>query len=396
MKSLFKYFFLFAIAGFYTGCKPSSTSDPAKSETTVIKDSLPVEKAITDSGINKVKETVKDTVVPAPVKMKRKDTISIIGVGDIMLGTTYPSDANYLAPDDGKFLLKPVEHILKNADITFGNHEGTLFNGIGTPKKCSDPTKCYSFKSPERYAQHLADAGFDLMSISNNHINDFGPEGRLSTYKSLKSVGLEAAGTLEVPFTTFMKDSIRYGLAAFSPNNGTIRMEDIQGAIRTVKYLDSICDIVIVSFHGGAEGISHQHITRKTEIFYGEDRGNVYEFTHKLIDAGADVIFGHGPHVTRALELYQGKIIAYSLGNFATYGRFNLKEENGIAPILKVYVDRKGNFIKGEITPIAQLGEGGPTIDESKKVIYKLKELTSIDFPETRLFIKDDGTIMVK
>jgi hypothetical protein len=84
------------------------------------------------------------------------------------------------------------------------------------------------------------------------------------------------------------------------------------------------------------------------------------------------------------------------MGNFATYGRFNLAGENGFAPIIKIFTDKKGNFIKGEIIPIAQLGEGGPVIDSSKAVVFKLRELTMTDFPEIGLSINDEGVISKK
>ncbi len=102
-----------------------------------------------------------------------------------------------------------------------------------------------------------------------------------------------------------------------------------------VRHLADTCDIVIVSFHGGAEGANYQHVTKDYEMYYTENRGNVYSFAHRMIDAGADVIFGHGPHITRAVEVYNERFIAYSLGNFCTYGRFNLSGPNGIAPVIK-------------------------------------------------------------
>ncbi|KKK93514.1 hypothetical protein LCGC14_2692140, partial [marine sediment metagenome] len=66
-------------------------------------------------------------------------------------------------------------------------------------------------------------------------------------------------------------------------------------------------------------------MTRESEIYLGYDRGNIYEFAHMVVDAGADVVFGHGPHVTRAAEIYKDRFIIYSLGNFCTYRRFNLR-----------------------------------------------------------------------
>ena len=157
--------------------------------------------------------------------------------------------------------------------------------------------------------------------------------------------------------------------------------------------LDSLNDIVIVSFHGGAEGKKYQHVTRKTEYFYGENRGNIYAFAHALIDAGADVVFGHGPHVTRAIEVYKERFISYSLGNFCTFARFNLQGENGIAPIMKLYTDHQGRFLKGRIIPVLQEGQGGPKIDPEGRAILKIRELTEKDFPETPLTIEETGII---
>jgi poly-gamma-glutamate capsule biosynthesis protein CapA/YwtB (metallophosphatase superfamily) len=330
----------------------------------------------------------------SPAQKGKKDTITIIGVGDIMLGTSYPK--GYLPPDDGKNLLTPVEAQLQNATITFGNHEGTLFDGKGTVKKCNDSTKCYAFKSPERYAQYLRKAGFDLMSVANNHSGDFGAEARLRTMQVLQNAGIANSGTIEKPFVVLEKGSVKYGLASFAPNNGTQSINNYKAAKEIVSFLDSLCDIVIVSFHGGAEGKSKQHVPRKNEIFLGENRGNVYKFARTVIDAGADIVFGHGPHVTRAVDLYKDRFIIYSLGNFATYGRFNLKGAAGIAPIMKVFVDSEGKFLKGEIIATKQGGEGGPVLDEDGAVIEKVRGLTREDFPESKLTISKHGIVKKK
>jgi hypothetical protein len=146
-------------------------------------------------------------------QQSKTDTISIIGVGDIMLGTSYPK--GYLPPNDGRNNLLAVEKILQNATLTFGNHEGTLFNGTGKPKQCVDSTKCFAFKSPEHYAKYLKRAGFDLMSVANNHSGDFGPEARQRTMDVLQSVGIASSGTSEKPFVVLEKDGVKYGLASF-------------------------------------------------------------------------------------------------------------------------------------------------------------------------------------
>ena len=187
-----------------------------------------------------------------------------------------------------------------------------------------------------------------------------------------------------------------YGFCAFAPNTGTCDIRNISKAKQIVAELEEKADIVIVSFHGGAEGAKHQHVPKRTETYYGENRGNVHEFSHAVIDAGADIVFGHGPHVTRAIELYNDRFIIYSLGNFCTYGRFNLRGSAGIAPIIALEIDQDGAFISGRAIPIYQQKTHGPKIDPQNRAVLKLRELTTQDFPDTPLQIMDDGEIRKK
>ncbi len=319
--------------------------------------------------------------------------ISIIGVGDMMLGTNYPS-ASYLPANGGKDLLADVESILKDADITFGNLEGTLLDKGGTVKRCKNPSLCYAFRSPESYVNHYVNAGFDVLSIANNHLGDFGAYGRTRTKEVLKSKGIHYAGLAGTDEKViFEKNGVKYGFCAFAPNVGTCDIRNITRAKQIVASLEKECDIVIVSFHGGAEGAKNQRVTKKTEYYYGENRGNVHQFSHSVIDAGADIVFGHGPHVTRAAELYKNRFIIYSLGNFCTYARFNLRDVAGYAPIVKLNVDRNGAFQSGEIIPIYQQKTHGPKVDPQKRATKKLIELTKLDFPNSGLAISPDGKI---
>ncbi len=323
---------------------------------------------------------------------QKKDTITVIGVGDIMMGSNYPNDYG-LPANDGLQLMKEVEPILKNADVTFGNLEGVLLNQGGIAKTCRDPKVCYVFRSPEKYVQNLANAGFDVMSLANNHSGDFGDLGKKSSIKSLEDAGIMQAGQVTKPYLIFEKQGIKYGLAAFAPNTGCANINDLREAKRIIAKLDSTTDIVIVSFHGGAEGPQHEHVPRKNEIFYGENRGDVYQFAHQLIDAGADIVLGHGPHVTRAIEVYKDKFIAYSLGNFCTYGGINVTGINGLAPIIKVYTNAVGDFYKAHITSTKQTTLGPVSIDPQKQVLKRIQQLTKQDFPETRVEIDDSGWV---
>ena len=326
-------------------------------------------------------------------KVEALQTISIIGVGDIMLGSNYPS-SKYLPANRGKNLLKTLNPILKDADITFGNLEGTILDKGATIKHCK---KCYAFRMPEYLVDNLVTAGFDVVSIANNHVRDFGNKGINNTMRVLKANGIYAAGIeKKQELVTFEKGGVKYGFAAFAPNIGTVKITNIPHAKKIVRQLAQTSDIVIVSFHGGAEGTAHQHVPKKTEYYYGENRGNVHKFAHAVIDAGADIVFGHGPHVTRAVEVYQNRFIAYSLGNFCTYGRFNLRGATGIAPIIKVNVNRNGVFQKAKITPIVQIKNSRVIIDKKKRAISKIIKLTRKDGFLHNISINHDGLITLK
>ena len=121
---------------------------------------------------------------------------------------------------------------------------------------------------------------------------------------------------------------------------------------------------------------------------------DVYKFAYSVIDGAADIVLGHGPHVTRAVELYKNKFIAYSLGNFNTYGRFSLKGLKGIAPLLDIKLNNKGDFLYAKVVPIKQTKAAGLRLDNDCKAFEELKRLTRLDFPETAL--KFEGDFILK
>jgi len=320
------------------------------------------------------------------------ELVSIIGVGDIMLGTNFPHP-KYLPPHKGENLMKPLYPILKDATISFGNLEGAFSDTLAVTKRCQDSANCYAFRSPDFLFKNIVDAGFDILSMANNHSGDLGVPGRLHTVKQIENAGLNHVGLLEYPSIVIERDSVKFGFCAFSPIVGTCDLNNLIEAERIVKSLNERCDITVVSFHGGAEGAKYENMTKETEMFLGENRGNVYEFAHKMIDAGADVIFGHGPHVLRAVDLYKNRFIIYSLGNFCTYSRMNVRGINGLAPILKVFTDKKGEFKKAEVISCKQVKGLGTIIDKQNKAALKLKELTLSDIPEAKLTFSETGLI---
>jgi hypothetical protein len=344
----------------------------------------------------KVNDQESDTTESAPhaktnISKTPADTIiTFSAVGDIMFGSNFPNKSK-MPPEEGKNLLNEASDFLKTTGITFGNVEGTLLDSGGVPKGVGQ--NIYCFRQPEKYVNLFKDNGFNLLSIANNHINDFGPIGIESTIKTLQSAGLNFAGTPDYPYTIVEKGSLKIGMIAFAPHNGCLNLNDIANAEKLVKEAKAKCDILMVSFHGGAEGAGNQRVTRKREIFYGQDRGNVYEFAHQMIDAGADVIIGHGPHVARGMEVYKSRLIAYSLGNFCTYGMFSLNGPNANAPLLQFELNNNGTFKKGKIISFLQLGEGGPVKDVNHSAAKTIQSLSKIDFPESKLQIDDEGNL---
>jgi poly-gamma-glutamate capsule biosynthesis protein CapA/YwtB (metallophosphatase superfamily) len=342
--------------------------------------------------INNTPHTLRKHTVITAHKLPVDNTICIAAVGDIMLGSSYPSAAN-LPPDSGKNSFKAVLKDLRTADITFGNLEGTLLDTGAPIRYKNKKLKPYLFRMPVNYVGVLKDAGFDVVSLANNHINDFADAGRLSTVKTLNSYGIAYAGLQNHQTTIITSKGVRYGFCAFAPNSHTVSIHDLKNAANIIARLKNQTDIVIVSFHGGGEGVGYEHVPFKTEKFIGENRGNVFAFAHNAIDAGADVVFGNGPHVSRGIEKYKSRLIAYSLGNFCTYKCVSVAGICGMAPLLKVNLNKKGEFVKGHIISLIQSHLKGLELDTLNKAAARIKMLTEADFKQPGVYISNDGTI---
>ncbi len=328
-----------------------------------------------------------------PAQTFLQPPISVVAVGDIMLGTDYPDDR--LPPDDGKALLQHVFDELKSADITFGNYEGTFINGGEPAKTCRDLTRCYLFRTPPQYAHQLVEAGFDVVSLANNHARDFGEEGRVATMQTLDAVRIFHSG-LEGDVASWSVKGRKIAMIAFAPFREAHNPLVIEKAAALVTGLADSHDIMLVSMHMGAEGEEATRVPFAEEFFHGENRGDVVAFSRAVVDAGADLVIGHGPHVPRALEFYKGRLIAYSLGNFCTYYGINVRGLNGLAPILRVRLSAEGEFIDGRIISTRQYRPNGPLLDPSHQAARLMAELTRLDFPDTLLEIGSSGQISIK
>ncbi|MBC7798101.1 MAG: CapA family protein [Pyrinomonadaceae bacterium] len=337
--------------------------------------------------------TTETTATPRPTPTNQ-EPITITAVGDVMLGSTFPNESR-MPPNDGKDLLKGVTPFISSADIGFGNLEGPMLEG-GVSEKCgASSSNCFAFRVPVRYGQYLKDAGFDVMSVANNHAGDFGENGRTSTRKILDDLGIKHAGGDRNKFATTMLEvrGKKVVFIGFAHNNISLNVNELDAARGAVKAARKNADILVVSFHGGAEGTDAQNVPYKNEVFFGQSRGNLREFTHTVIDAGADLVLGHGPHVWRGMEIYKDRLIAYSMGNFATYGWFGLKGATSTTGLLQVQIGSDGKFLGGKIIAAEQLGRGGPTLDKANKTVSIVRNLSNTDFGANAVTIKDDGTL---
>lgn len=320
-----------------------------------------------------------------------KARISIATVGDIMIGTDYPE--NHLPDDDGIGFLRAVTPLLRSADITVGNLEGVLMDGGEPRKQCKNPQACYLFRTPARYGKFFVAAGFDVLSLANNHSRDFGEEGRTVSMQNLAKVGIKHTGR-EGDFATLESNGLSVAVLGYAVTLNSNLLLDYDIAAATVRQIAANHDIVVITFHGGAEGREATRLPFAEEEYYGEMRGDVVKFARLMVDSGADLIVGHGPHVVRGLELYKDRLIAYSLGNFATYYGISVEGIKGIAPILITTLDAKGRFIEGQIHSTQQLRPAGPTLDPEQQVLKLMKNLSIQDFSTPGIVFQEDGHLL--
>ncbi len=385
---------LSACAG--SGSKPSGPVPAAPEPDPTIPEEPQVSESLSDSESdrNRTQEfgTGPDGLEPDPrVDPRVARRVTIAAVGDMMIGTDFPK--NHLPDDDGVSFLAEVTPYLTAADVAIGNLEGVLVDGGEPAKKCKNPNACYLFRSPTRYARYYAEAGFDVLSLANNHARDFGEEGRTSSMEAIAAQGMLHSGR-EGDFARFEKDGLKIAVLAYAVTKNSNMLLDYELSFETVAEFAATHDIVIVTFHGGAEGADVTHIPFAEEEYYNEPRGDVVWFARGVVDAGADLVIGHGPHVVRGIERYRDRLIAYSLGNFATYYGISVAGLKGIAPILVTTLDGEGRFVEGEIISTRQIRPAGPSIDPEQRALNIMRGLSIEDFGEPGLTFAPDGKLL--
>ncbi|HEV7364431.1 MAG TPA: CapA family protein [Gemmatimonadales bacterium] len=335
-------------------------------------------------------------------------------VGDINLGTATLPDG--VPPDGGRGLLDRARPSL-TGDLVVGNFEGVLAD-TGTSIKCliRNPKprprrvhhqqqpwdslvprpNCYAFRTPTLLAPRLVEAGFTHLNLANNHANDLGIAGRQSTERILDSLGIGRYG----PLGRIIVDTIRrgdslttVGLIGFTTYPFAYDLLDIARSAAVVDSVRPLVDLLVVTFHGGTEGVKALRTGEAAESLGAEPRGDLRRWARAVIDAGADAVVGHGPHVLRGMEFYRGRLIAYSLGNFLTYRGFNLTGPLGITGVLQLEFTGQRNLRRARLVPMVQIPQEGPVPDTDGTAVQLVRRLSAEDFGPNAAVITGSGEI---
>jgi hypothetical protein len=307
------------------------------------------------------------------------------------VGDTIVAAAPNVPPNGGRGFFADVHDSLV-ADLQMGNLEEPITNDTGHTKCGAASTGCHAFRAPPAYVKALTEAGFSLMNLANNHARDFGAAGEEQTQTTLANAGIKYTGPPGMITTTTVK-GIKVAAVGFAPYPWANSLTDIPGAAAVVKRAKQQADIVVVQAHVGAEGAGKTHVRPGTEYFLGENRGDSIAFGHAVVDAGADIVIMHGPHVMRGMEFYKGHLIAYSMGNFAGYHALIATGVLGISGVLRVTLDATGTFVAGKLVATQMVAPGVPRMDPHHRAWSQVRSLTRSDFPGTGAKIGTDGTI---
>ena len=315
-------------------------------------------------------------------------SVTLEWVGDMAMSTE-----RGLPPGGLDRALAPVAGDLRAASITLGNLEGTLSTG-GVSKCTSLPSgACFAFQAPPSYAFALRQLGFDLVNQANNHSMDFGTSGRAQTVAALDRAGIAYTG-FPGEITYLRANGIRVAFLGFAPYAFDANLLDIAGARALVRQARRHAAIVVVIIHAGAEGADQLHTPYGTQFYLGENRGDVREFAHAVIDAGASLVVGSGPHVIRGMERYRGRLVAYSLGNFVGYHTLAGGGVLDDAAILRATLAPGGRLRAARWIPITLAG-GLPRPDPTGASTKLVRALSVQDFPADHWTIRSDGVFRV-
>jgi len=337
-------------------------------------------------------------------------------VGDMMIGN---APTNELPKS---LFFANVINVLRDADITFGNSEGTLCDqnvlGRKCPAKLPSGQLCYAFRTPTSFISQFIDAGFDVLSLSNNHIFDYYPPCADETKRTIENAGIAAIGLIDksrkseggndleklletAKVVRFQGKKIAFvGFHYSNVYDRVVSINEIPVVTQMIKALKKNNDMVVAYHHGGAEGADKFRTPMGPELHKGENRGDVRKFSHAAIDAGADLVIGSGPHVLRGLEIYKNHLIIHSLGNFATYTHFNFDAPMNLGAIVEAGLNEQGEIVEGKVISTYQYWKTKPKggrdhvvldLDSQQRGLNEIKRLSDLDFAGSQPVFEKDG-----
>jgi poly-gamma-glutamate capsule biosynthesis protein CapA/YwtB (metallophosphatase superfamily) len=321
----------------------------------------------------------------------------VLLAGAAPLGAAPKPVVRFAFTGDIAMVAGPVESYFSNVsldlagDVVLGNLEGTLTEA-GSTKCGAASSNCFAFHAPPSYATYLRNAGFTVMNLANNHALDYGPGGQADPVAALRKAGLLTTGRPgEISYLNVR--GTRVAVVGFAPYPWAQSLLRMPAAQALVRKADQWADLVVVTMHAGGEGSDHQHVKRGTEWFLGENRGNSIAFTHAMVDAGADLVVGSGPHVLRGMEWYRGRLIAYSLGNFVGYHTLATDGVTGVTGILQVSLGKDSSWVAGDLVSVTIAGDGIPRPDPAEAAHGLVRTLSKQDFGKRAMSVSRTGVL---
>jgi hypothetical protein len=263
--------------------------------------------------------------------------------------------------------------LLSKADLVLGNLEGPITDA-NTPRKPYVPGRSYSFHYPVETAQVLKKANLHVISIANNHAQDYGPTGFSDTQRHLFAAGIEHTG-LKGSYVIRLVKGIKIGVIALAHYPMYNNVLEIDTTAKLVSEVRGKSDLVILFYQIGGEGDAFAMITNDDEIFLGEQRGNARKFATAMIKAGAGALIAHGPHLLRAAECINGVPVLHSIGNFIGAGGLSVQNLANLSAFPEMLFDASGKFKSVRIVPVTFTTERLPRIDPTSRSVYMINWL---------------------
>lgn len=346
--------------------------------------------SLSPGGAGEIAQAADRSALPADANdepQSESRSVTIGWVGDTMLGR-----AGALPPQAGRGLLTEVGRITVDPAVMIGNLEGTL--SVGGASKCGGASggDCHAFQVPPSHAGALHAAGFDVMSLANNHALDFGADGRAQTIAALDAREINHTG-LPGQITVVERDGLEIAVLGFAPYPWASPLTDVEAAAALVREAAQQADVVVVAMHAGAEGTGATRTPAGPESAFAENRGDPRAFARTVIDAGADLVLGAGPHVLRGMERYRNRLIAYSLGNFAGFHNFATSGSLGLSGVLRVSLNEDGTLRSGRFSSLVLDDTGAPQPDPSEAAARMVSELSTADFGPAGVTVSETGRL---